>query len=292
MLDVKMWPAAVAAVAVLSAVPASDIQPSLRELLARELRFSSADLADLEKGKVVAHDLHESAPGTIGAVGAVKVKARRANLVDRYRDIERFKRGADVMQIGKFGHPPSADNLVPLVLDKEDVDLRGCRLRDCDIRLPAAIIGRIPRGVDSAAFFKQVLFENVTAYLSGGADRIVEYDDQKQPVRPVDDFNALLEGAPYLDRLMPGLRDHLREYPAAPLAGAENFLYWSKEKFGITPFVTVTHVTIAPPAADYAVITSKDVYSSRYFDASLTVTIASDSTGSADAFYLVYVNRS
>jgi hypothetical protein len=43
---------------------------------------------------------------------------------------------------------------------------------------------------------------------------------------------------------------------------------------------------------DYTVITSKDVYSSRYFDASLTVTIASDSVASPDAFYLVYVNRS
>jgi hypothetical protein len=34
------------------------------------------------------------------------------------------------------------------------------------------------------------------------------------------------------------------------------------------------------------------VYSSRYFDASLTFTIASDAVGASDAFYLVYVNRS
>jgi hypothetical protein len=34
------------------------------------------------------------------------------------------------------------------------------------------------------------------------------------------------------------------------------------------------------------------VYSSRYIDASLSLTIASDAVVSPDSFYLVYVNRS
>ena len=73
-----------------------------------------------------------------------------------------------------------------------------------------------------------------------------------------------------------GLDEHIREFPDRPIAGAEDFLYWSKEKFGLTPFITVTHVTIARDAEGDYVMTSKDVYSSRYFDASLTVAIASD----------------
>jgi hypothetical protein len=301
MWDVRMWTAAVAAAAVLSAAPASDIQSSLRELLSRDLRFSTADLADLEKGKVVAHDLRESGPGAIGAVGAVRIEAARSAFVDRYRDIVRFKRGPDVLQIGRFSTPPAVDDLAPLALDTQDVDLRDCRVRDCDIRLPAAIIARVQREIDwkapdadarAAAFFRQVLLDHVRAYVSGGADRIAEYNDQKQPVRPMDAFNALLKGAPYIDQLAPGLRDHLREFPRAPLTGADDFLYWSKEKFGYAPFVSVTHVTLVPPAPEYTVIVSKDVYASRYFDASLSVTIAADSAGSADAFYLVYVNRS
>ncbi|MCP6769513.1 hypothetical protein NL529_32170, partial [Klebsiella pneumoniae] len=66
-------------------------------------------------------------------------------------------------------------------------------------------------------------------------------------------------------------------------------LYWSKEKFGIAPFITVTHVTIAHAPSGALVITSKDVYSSRYFDSSLGLTIASDEPG---GMLLVYVNRS
>ena len=76
------------------------------------------------------------------------------------------------------------------------------------------------------------------------------------------------------------------------MAGAEDFLYWSKEKFGLTPFVSVTHVTIAPPAPAYTVIASKDVYSSRYFNASLALVVASDSVSDPRSFYLFYANRS
>ena len=137
-----------------------------------------------------------------------------------------------------------------------------------------------------------MLLDNVRAYVSGGPGRILLYDDEKRAVRPVDDFNALLEPSPYIGALVPGLAEHLREFPMRPLPGAEDFLYWSKEKFGFTPFVTVTHVTIAPPLPTSVVITSKDVYSSRYFDASLTLTVASDSVSSPEAIYLVYVNRS
>lgn len=289
------------AVVTIAAVPLSDLQPELRLLLPREFRFSPSDLADLEKGKIVTHGLRATAASEIAAVGAVRVKARRAMFVERYRNIAQFKRGADVLQIRRFSSPPAIEDLGPLTLEKQDVDVRGCRVGKCDIRLPAETIVRFQREIDwkardaearAAALFKEVLFNNVSAYLSGGPGRIVEYDDEKRPVRPVEDFGSLLENSPYVGELIAGLPEHLQAFPSRPLPGAEDFLYWSKEKFGLTPFVTVTHVTIAPATSTTTVIASKDVYSSRYFDASLTLTIASDTVSAPDAFYLVYVNRS
>jgi hypothetical protein len=140
--------------------------------------------------------------------------------------------------------------------------------------------------------FKQVLLDHVNAYLSGEPGLIVAYDDEKRPVRPADDFSGLVKNSPYIGRLVPGLPDHLQAFPARPLPGAEDFLYWSKEKFGFTPFVTVTRVTIVPATSTSTVIASRDVYSSRYFDASLTLTIASEGVGANDELYLVYMNRS
>ena len=104
------------------------------------------------------------------------------------------------------------------------------------------------------------------------------------------EFAEVLKNSPYIGELVPGLPDHLSDFPSARLPGSEDFLYWSKERFGIAPFITVTHVTISHAASGALVITSRDVYSSRYFDASIGLTIASRSKDGG--FVLVYANRS
>src|SRR5712692_1736006 len=93
--------------------PVPDVQPALRLLLARSFSFSPSDLTDLEHGKVVAHGLSATAAGE---VAAVRVKAARATFVDRYRDIAQFKRGADMVEIGRFSDPPVMDDLARLTL--------------------------------------------------------------------------------------------------------------------------------------------------------------------------------
>ena len=282
--------------------PVSDVPAALRSLLSTDLRFSVPDLTALEKGDVVAHRLGATAPGEAGAGGAVRIAGRKEAFVDLYRDIVQFKRGPGVVAIGLFGDPPSEADLASLELNALDVNLKDCVPGDCDIRLPAQAIRRFQSEVDwkspdadarAAALFKQILAEHVRAYMSGSPGRFTEYNDEKRPVRPVDDFAALLKGASYLERLVPGLPSHLESFPASPLPGAEDIVYWSKERFGnLAPFVTVTHVTITHPTPASFVIASKDVYSSRYFDASLSVTIADDAAAGPEAFYLVYVNRS
>ncbi len=301
-MAVRAW-AAVAVVMAGAALPqtaASDISADIRMVLVRDLRFSTAELADLQRGKVVKHGIATSAPGEIAAVGAVRVNASKAAFLDRVRDIVRFKRGPDILQIGRFGNPPSLDDIVAPTVDKDDFDVRACRVGDCSVRLPADAIRRFRQEIDpktpdaqerGAALFKQLLVDDVTVYLSGGAGRMPQYDDGPRPIRPIDEFEGILRNAPSIGALVPGLPDHLRDFPATHLSDAEDFLYWSKEKFGAAPFITVTHVTIVCASAETCVMTTKDVYSSRYLDASLGLTIASDAVATSNAFYLLYGNR-
>ena len=301
-MAVRAW-AAVAVVMAGAALPqtaASDISADIRMVLVRDLRFSTAELADLQRGKVVRHGIVTSAPGEIAAVGAVRVNASKAAFLDRVRDIVRFKRGPDILQIGRFGNPPSLDDIVALTVDKDDFDVRACRVGDCSVRLPADAIRRFQQEIDpktpdaqerGAALFKQLLVDDVTAYMSGGAGRMTQYDDGPRPIRPIVEFEGILSNAPLISALVPGLPDHLRDFPAMHLSDAEDFLYWSKEKFGAAPFITVTHVTIVCASAETCVMTTKDVYSSRYLDASLALTIASDAVATPNAFYLLYGNR-
>jgi hypothetical protein len=278
----------------------SDLSPAFAALLTGDLKFSQNDFAELARGKIVKHGLSSTTPGEVAAVGAVRIASTRQRFVDSYRDIARFKQAPDVLQIGRFSNPPEAGDLGPLTIDKDDADLQGCRVGDCDVRLPADAIMRLQREIDwtardaserAAQLFKAVLFESVRGYVSGQR-RITEYDDEKKPIRPLEDFAGVLKNSPYIGRLVPELPRYLEAFPALPLPAAEDFLYWSKEKFGFAPFISVTHVTLTRDTAGNDVLTSKDVYSSRYFDASLTMTVASDVVDRPDSFYLVYVNRS
>jgi hypothetical protein len=289
-----------AVVASTASEPAA-IEPDVAAALTQYLRFSPSELADLQKGKVVRHGVDASAPGEIAVVGAVRVAVPPAKLIDGVRDIADFKRGPDVLEIGRFSDPPSPRDLDRLTVNKEDFDAGDCHVGDCGVRLPADAIRRLPREVNSAGpdaqeraarWFKETLFNHVNAYWSGAPGRITSYDDGSQPIRPANDSAALLKNAPTIGALFPSLAEHLARFPSQRMDGEEDFLYWSKEKFGIAPFITVTHVTIACRSERSCMVASKDVYSSRYIDASLALTIASGDLLDKQALYLVYSNRS
>jgi hypothetical protein len=286
-------------VAAAAAAQEIGVEPDVRSVLTGALRFSAEELAALRRGQVVKHTLPSQTPGEVAVAGAVVVRAPKATFFARVRDITHFKQGEQILQIGRFSDPPVLGDLAALTIDADDFDVRFCRVGDCGIRLPAAAIERFGREIDlkaadaqarGAQLFKQLLIDQVTAYVSG-ADHMPQYDDGPKPIRARDEFEGVLSSMPELSALLPGLPDHLRHFPSARLAGAEDFLYWSKEKFGVAPFITVTHVTIVCRSTVTCVMTTRDVYSSRYLDASVALAIAADA-GEPDAFALVYDNRS
>jgi hypothetical protein len=297
------WTIAALVAAAIAMFPAvdGDIDVNARAVMTRYLRFGALELADLQRGRLVKHSIDTNTPGEIAVAGGVRVHAPKARLLERVRDITRFKRGPEILQIGRFSSTPSAEDLTGLTVDKDTFDPGSCRVGDCNVRLSADLIRRFQRDVDArapdaqaraSAWFKEMLLENMRAYTSGSGSRMTQFDDDDTPIRPVDEFDGLLNNAAAIRALVPGLPDHLTRYPNGRIDGAEDFFYWAKEKLAVGPFVTITHMTIVCPSEHTCVITGKDVYSSRYVDASLALTIATDAAGTADAFYLVYANRS
>jgi len=298
--------AAMAAVAATAGVlrigaQALDFDPAVRAVLTGHLRFSANELSDLLRDRTVKHDLESHTPGEFGAAGAVRIHAPKTAFFEAVRDIVHFKRDQSVLQIGRFSDPPSIGDLAGLTVHNDDFDATSCRVHDCGIRLPAEMIRRLPQEVDvnapnaqeqAAAWFKRALLADVTAYVTGGPGRFLQYDDGDTPIGPLEEFEGVLAHMPEIGALVPGLPDHLARFPASRIADAEDFLYWSKEKFGVAPFISVTHVTIVRRTlARTCVMTTRDVYSSRYIDASLALAIASDASVAADSFVLVYANR-
>ncbi|MGE5816562.1 MAG: hypothetical protein ACM37Z_00960, partial [Deltaproteobacteria bacterium] len=239
----------------------------------------------------------------VAVFGVVLVKAPPDFFVERFRDIESYKKGTSVPLVKKFSAPPQLEDLDQLKVDKEDFDaLKHCSIGNCDVKLSSAAIDRLRKEIDWNApdapekvdkLARMSLLTYVKDYLAGGNLALSEYNDKKKPLRIVDQFDAILMASPYIYEYAPEFYVYLREYPGKLLDDAEDFIYWSKEKFGLKPVISVTHVSIyRRPGTGHTLIASKQIYASHYFEASLGLTAVVVAQSEEPNFYLLYLNRS
>ena len=184
---------ACAAALLVAADPNDDINHEVRGVLTRYLRFTTTELADLHRGRIVKHSIDSDVPGELAVAGAVRVNVSKNEFLARVRDITRFKSSPDVLQIGRFSDPPTWQDLAALTIDRDDFNPATCHVGDCDVRLPADVIRQFERG-RPADHLKRILFDDIVAYLNGSSGRMRQYDDGSRPIRPLDEFNALLNG--------------------------------------------------------------------------------------------------
>ena len=297
LLTVAFWPTARPAV----------VGVDLEAFLQNCAHLSDAEIGDVTSGKVVTKLLQTTEEREMAVVGIVQVDATRDTFVQSLRDIESFKRSSEVLQIGKLGNRPNVRDLYRLTLDASDIEaLRDCRPGNCEVKLPTNAILRFAKDVDwtspdysekASALFRNVLFDYASQYLARGNSELVEYDDRSGRVRLGDEFKALLAQSTCANDLAPEFGRYLEQFPSSRPPGAEDFIYWSKESFGLKPVISLTHVTIYQRAGGpgrVAMAASKQIYANHYFDASLGLTFFFDQGPSLApaGSYLVYLNRS
>jgi hypothetical protein len=286
--------------------PRSGAQPAPGEpqtFLRKHVQLDAAQLAALDRGEVVTRLLPSTETREVVAFGAVRIRATRAGFLERFRDVVAFKKSASIPEAGLFGKPPRLEDVAALTLDPEDIDsLKSCTKGDCDVKLPVSIMERFRREVSwsapdararATALAKQMAVEYVTAYLAGGSAAMGEYHDKKKPLAMATEFQELIRRSPYVFEYVPALHKYLEEFPRGRLEGAEDVVYWSKEKFGLKPVVAITHVTIYPGATKASsVIATKQIYATHYFQASLGLTAVVDAAGTdGREIYLLELNR-
>jgi hypothetical protein len=284
----------------------AELSAELRGFL-RQVGLPEAELSKAEAGRVVAKGLPTKEQREVAVAGLAYVQAPLDDFVTAFRDIASFKRSENVLEIAQFSDPPRMEDTSGLTLEPDDIDaLRTCKVGDCDLRLPARVIRQLGEEVSwsardrderATAVARQLLVEYVRAYLAGGDASLSEYDDTTRPLRLVDEFASIMQASPYLAAHAPGFAVHLERFPHDRLPGADDFVYWSKERFGLKPVLSVTHVTIyrrEHAGLPEVLISSKQIYASRYFDASLGLTVAAATSADASkpGFFLLYVNRS
>jgi len=96
-------------------------------------------------------------------------------------------------------------------------------------------------------------------------------------------------------RRSPGLRQYSDAFPRDSGPHVENFIYWSKEAFGMKPVIAATHTTIwrGTGGTGDATILAKQIYASHYLDASISLTVLmKDGRPEPRGVFVVYQNRS
>lgn len=276
-----------------------------RTLLAEDFDIGPRDMRKIETGEIVVSTLKTRDPREVAAFGATRLALSKEAFFARYREIERFRQHEAVKALGRFSAPPCLEDVLGLQFEADALnDLRDCRPGHCKMKLPGPVIARLQRDVnwsgpgwraEAEAILRQELVAMVATYTILGEPGLVEYADKEHPSSLAGEFRSIVANSPYLDRVSPELTRHLLRYPHASVPGIENFLYWSKDAFGLKPVVTVSHVSIHQPSRHPNVMigASKQIYASHYFLASLSLTFAIDlpDPEGAHAIVLIYVNR-
>ncbi|HUL72888.1 MAG TPA: hypothetical protein VLT86_07290 [Vicinamibacterales bacterium] len=286
------------------AQPAADARAEVAAYLTK-VKFSAAEIAQLEGGQVVAHADTGQNDREMIAVAAVKIRAPRDRVVNYYGQMISYVDGQVTLAFGRFSTPPVLADVKDLSLSRDEVnDLKSCKVGDCDLRFGGSALEAIKSSVNWNAVdaadqvnvaARQAAVKYVAAYQTKGDAALVTYNDRDQPVVLADEWRGLLAASPYFHEYAPELAAHLERFPGDSLPGARDLLYWVKENYGMKPVISIVHgVIYAPPSrSDRTIVAQKYIYASHYYDASLAVATLLDTTvNGAPGTYLVYANRS
>ena len=254
--------------------------PATERVLSERFGFSAEDLAQVRAGQTVTKTAPIEGP-EMAVFGAVRIPDDKERLVRWIRDIEGFRKAADLGLSRKLSSPPAINDFGDLSLDAAELAaLQKCKPGSCDLQIGDPAIGRFQSEVDWRAadagrranlLARQLMLAYSEAYLRGGDAALGAAQDERKPRPVAAEFHALIENATNLYTLASPLATYLERYPAAPTVPVEEFLYWAKGGLGPEPSITLHHLVIQRAQGNGIFIADKQLFASRYIDASLLV---------------------
>ena len=261
-------------------------------LLRDRLGVPAASVARFTAGEILVATVPATAPNEIAAAGAMRGKGDLRRLTAWLMDIASFIKASGTENVGAIKTPATAADLAGVPLDDVDFsDLAACRPGSCEIRMPPAYLARFQKEVNwkapdaraqSAALARTLVAEYVAAYQKGGDAALGAFHDQKQPNHAATQFQDLLRRSTKVWDLAHPFVSYLETFPSARPAGTEDRFYWTRDKMGRKPSLTLHHVAIQEFPDGRVLVADKQFYASRQLDAALLVALGipnADKTG-------------
>lgn len=280
----------VAAPLILRGQPAATMP--IEQLLRERLGVPAADVARLAAGEVLATSIPATAGHEIAAAGAIRAKGDMRRLVAWIRDIEAFMTASGSVNVGAISSPATPADFARINLDEVDFsDLASCRPGKCGVRMPAAFIERFQKEINwkaadanqqAARLTRILLGEYVAAYQKGGDAALGAHHNQHSPNQIANDFQDMLRRSTKAWDIAYPFVSYLETYPRAAPAKAESRFYWTRDKIGTRPTLTLHHVVLEEFADGRVLVADKQFYASRELDAALLIALCvptADKTG-------------
>ena len=264
--------------------PASDFGPSKLTMDAAHLKLKPQEWRSLNERKIVTRSVAGGNAKEMAGFGAVIADATPEEFIKAFNALSVFKRSETTLACGRFSAQPGAEDLAGLeISDKDLYALMRARVKESDIKLTEADIARVRAITGASPYFssrlksklgaeyKQILLDKAIAYVERGESSWDVYADQEEPVSARDAFAAMAKFQAQGAGQNPRLFSLLGQTPRDASQNTESFIYWALQKFGqLKPVISLVHVVIYR-GNDRVFIASKQIYSSHYTDAGLSV---------------------
>ncbi|MGD9590238.1 MAG: hypothetical protein AB7Q37_12130 [Pyrinomonadaceae bacterium] len=277
-----------------------------RSNLTDKAGLTAADLGRLAAGEAVVAAIETNDKQEVAVIGVVRVTSKRSLSIEDLRSSLSPRQNSEVGAGEQFSTPPRIEDLSRIRLRDDDIEeLLKCEVGNCDLNLSESSIWRIR---DAAAqgdgqikdkltnIFAQVLFEHLSAYQKAGDSALGDYANRGRKVVLSDAHAKLFRDTLFLSETAPSLYEALARFPAGDQSAVASEFFWSTVDFGLKPMITLSHLSYypaGPQPSDVLVVATKQIYASRYLDASLTLALIV-AVGDAEKkeMYLVFTDRS
>lgn len=283
-------------------VCAADTATDPRVFLKEHVGLTAQQISAIDQGRIVTKAIPSRTPAEVFVVGAVFVRARPEAYAKLAFDMDRLRRSASYVAVGRLSDPVLFSDFEGFTLEPEDIrTLKSCRPGKCGVQLPEETILALKNGVDWDApdaadkanhYLRKMAMDLVRRYQNEGNRAIGSYRDKDHPFDVDAQLRALLAQSPLLPEYLPSLLNYLLEYPRATLPNVDSFFFWEKVSFGLKPTLRLNHAIsyrAEGPRARGEIVIVKQLYASHYLQLALDLTACVPGTsGSGESgFYLM-----
>ena len=276
----------------------SDLPAKISGLITAPL--TETEVAIIKTGQPVSKLLSSGADTEVGVFGVTWIDADVDAYIRAVEDIEQFEKGGSFQITKRISDPPVLEDFADLKLSDEDVvDLKQCRVGDCQLKLGADEISHLRSksggskrkgGTVVQSAFRQLALDYVDGYQQKGNAELEVYRDKSRPISVAKEFAAIVEEMSQMLRYDPALRQYLLDYPNAQLANGSTFFYWQQVDFGLKPTFRINQVAISP-SPEITLVASKLLYANHYFHTALELQALIPDESRGPGFWLVTLKR-